>query len=82
MPDEHLLLATTCRVNEMLTEDGISADQAVFERPRRDITHVSPDALSDIRFTRKIPASDVSLSAARIRAQPGMKKWPGTRSAV
>ena len=61
-PSEYLLHLITRRLNETLSGDGISSDQADFGRPRRGITHVSLDGLTDVRCIR-----GVSSAAIRIR---------------
>ena len=52
----------------MLTEYEISEDHEVFGRSLNDITNLSLDDSIDIRFAQNIPAPEVFLSAARIRA--------------
>ena len=68
MPDKHLLRSMTRSINAMLNEDGVSAEQAVFGRSPRDITHPSLGNPIDVRFTRNIPETEIFRSAARIWA--------------
>ena len=65
--DGYILQVFPRQIGEMIIAESVSAGQAVFGRPpTQDITHLSSDNPIGVRFTRNIPASEVSPPAVGI----------------